>query len=257
MNWAVNIVGCITLTKKELMRFLRVPFQTIGSPIITTLLYFAVFGLSVGRFVGEIDGLPYIKFIMPGLIMMNLLTTAFGGISSGFMLSKLMGTLSDLLVTPLSHLEIILGFTLSSVVRSILTALLIYLTALFFLPLEMQHPFYLLAITIVVAFAFSLLGLIVGVWAENFEQVSFIPTFLLMPLSFLGGIFYSIKMLPPLFQTLSQFNPLFYMINGMRYGFYGVSDVNPWFSLVFLILLAIVLTICTVYLFSIGYKIRT
>ena len=253
----MNLTGCITLTKKELMRFLRVPFQTLGQPIVTTLLYFAVFGLSVGRFVGEIDGLPYIKFIMPGLIMMNLLTTAFGGISAGFLFQKMMGTLSDLLVSPLSHLEIILGFTLSSVIRSILTAVLIYATALFFLPFEMAHPLYLLAITVLVSFAFSLLGLIIGVWAENFEQISFAPTFILMPLSFLGGIFYSIKMLPPLFQTLSHFNPLFYMINSMRYGFYGVSDVNPWLSLGLLTLFTGALTICTLYLFKIGYKIRT
>ncbi len=253
----MNRLGLITLTRRELTRFLRVPLQTLGSPIVTTLLYFAVFGLSVGRFVGEIEGLPYIQFIMPGLIMMNLITTAFGGISSGFMLAKLMNTLSDILVTPLSHLEIILGFTLSSVIRSVLTALLIYATALFFVPLEIQHPFYLLAITILVAFAFSLIGLIIGVWAENFEQVSFIPTFLLMPLSFLGGIFYSIKTLPPLFQSLSHFNPLFYMINGMRYGFYGVSDVSPWLALGFLALLTLALTTLTLYLFKIGYKIRT
>jgi len=253
----MNTVGLITLTRKELIRFLRVPFQTVGSPIVTTLLYFAVFGLSVGRFVGEIDGLSYIQFIMPGLIMMNLLNTAFTGISSGIMLSKLMNTLSDILVTPLSHLEIILGFTLSSVIRSVFTAILIYITALFFLPFEMAHPLYLISFTFLVAFAFSLFGLIVGIWAENFEQITIIPTFLLMPLSFLGGVFYSIKMLPPLFQQISHFNPLLYMISGMRYGFYGVSDVDPWLAFGFLVLGTAALTIFTVYLFSIGYKIRT
>ena len=253
----MNTVGLITLTRKELIRFLRVPFQTIGSPIITTLLYFAVFGLSVGRFVGEIDGLSYIQFIMPGLIMMNLLTTAFTGISSGIMLSKLMNTLSDILVTPLSHLEIILGFTLSSVIRSVFTAILIYITALFFLPFEVAHPLYLVLFTVLVAFTFSLFGLIVGIWAENFEQITIIPTFLLMPLSFLGGVFYSIKMLPPLFQQISHFNPLLYMISGMRYGFYGVSDVDPWLAFGFLALGTAVLTVFTVYLFRIGYKIRT
>ena len=253
----MNTIGLVTLTKKELIRFLRVPFQTVGSPIITTLLYFAVFGLSVGRFVGEIDGLSYIQFIMPGLIMMNLLTTAFTGISSGIMLSKLMNTLSDILVTPLSHLEIILGFTLSSVIRSIYTAILIYITALFFLPFEVAHPLYLILFTVLVAFAFSLFGLIVGIWAENFEQITIIPTFLLMPLSFLGGVFYSIKMLPPLFQQISHFNPLLFMISGMRYGFYGVSDVDPWLAFGFLALGTAVLTVFTVYLFRIGYKIRT
>ena len=253
----MNTIGLVTLTKKELIRFLRVPFQTIGSPIITTLLYFAVFGLSVGRFVGEIDGLSYIQFIMPGLIMMNLLNTSFTGISSGIMLSKLMNTLSDILVTPLSHLEIILGFTLSSVIRSVFTAILIYITALFFLPFEMAHPLYLILFTILVAFAFSLFGLIIGIWAENFEQITIIPTFLLMPLSFLGGVFYSIKMLPPFFQSISHFNPVLYMISGMRYGFYGVSDVDPWLAFGFLVLGTAVLTVFTVYLFSIGYKIRT
>lgn len=253
----MNTIGLITLTRKELTRFMRVPFQTLGSPIITTLLYFMVFGISVGRFVGEISGLSYIEFIMPGLVMMNLLTTAFTGISSGIMLSKLLNTLSDILVTPMSYLEIILGFTISSVLRTLLTGLLIYLTALFFLPFHIEHPLYLLAFVTLVAFAFSLLGLIVGIWAENFEQVTVIPTFFIMPLSFLGGIFYSIKMLPPLFQTLSHFNPLFYMINGMRYGFYGVTDVNPWLAFGFLALATAALTAFTVYLFKIGYKIRT
>jgi len=253
----MNTAGLLTLTKKELTRFIRVPFQTLGSPIITTLLYFMVFGLSVGRFVGEINGLSYIEFIMPGLVMMNLLTTAFAGISSGIMLSKLLNTLSDILVTPMSYLEIILGFTISSVLRTLLTGLLIYMTALFFLPFHIEHPLYLLVFVALVAFAFSLLGLIVGIWAENFEQVSFIPTFLLMPLSFLGGIFYSIKMLPPLFQSISHFNPLFYMINGMRYGFYGVSDVSPWTAFGFIIIMTVFLTCLTLYLFRIGYKIRT
>ncbi len=253
----MNLVGVYTLIKKELVRFIRVPTQTVGSPVITTLLYFAVFGYSIGSRVGPIDGLPYTEFIMPGLIMMNILMISFTGISSGLMLAKVMGTLSDILVTPLSYLEIILGFTLASVVRSILTAGLIYATALFFIPFRVDHPFYLLTFTTLVAFAFSLAGLVVGVWAENFEQITLIPTFVITPLTFLGGVFYSVQMLPPFFKTISHFNPLLYMINGMRYGFYSSSDVSQWLSFTILMAILIVLTLVTWHLFRIGYKIRT
>lgn len=253
----MNLVGVYTLIKKELMRFIRVPTQTVGSPVVTTLLYFAVFGYSIGSRVGTIDGLPYTQFIMPGLIMMNILMIAFSGISSGLTLAKVMGTFSDILVTPLSYLEIILGFTLASVVRSILTAGLIYATALFFIPFRVDHPVYLLIFTTLVAFAFSLAGLIVGVWAENFEQIMLIPTFVITPLSFLGGVFYSVQMLPPLFRIISHVNPLLYMINGMRYGFYTTTDVSQWLSLTILISILIALTLLTWHLFRIGYKIRT
>ena len=253
----MNYVGLYTLIKKELLRFIRVPLQTIGSPVVTTVLYFAVFGASIGSRIGSIQGLSYAEFIMPGLIMMNVLMVSFTGIGSGIMLAKMLNTLTDILVTPLSNLEIILGFTIASTLRSMLIALVIYLSALFFLPFHVAHSIYLITFVALVAFVFSLFGLIIGVWANNFEQLTIVPTFLITPLTFLGGVFYSTEMLPPMFQTISHFNPILYAINGMRYGFYGISDVHPLSAYGITIGLAVLLLFFTLYLFRIGYKIRT
>jgi ABC-2 type transport system permease protein len=253
----MNLTGLWTLTRKEILRFWRVPFQTLGSPVVTALLYFLVFGFAVGSRFGNIHGLSYGEFMMPGIIMMNVLTSAFFGVSSGLMLAKIMNTLSDILVSPLSYLEIVLGFTLSSVIRSFIIAVLIYLTALFFIPFEMQHPIYLFFFTLVVTAAFSLMGLIAGIWADNFEKVSFIPTFIIMPLTFLGGVFYSLEMLPPILQTISKYNPFFYIINGMRYGFYGVTDVGPASAMLVSLAILVATALIAWHLFRIGYKIKT
>jgi len=215
-----------------------------------------VFGFSVGPRIGEIDGLSYSSFIMPGLIMMNVLTSTFMAVSSSFMLAKIMNVLSDLLVSPMSNLELVLGFSVATILRGLLTAVLIYLVALFFVPAQIDHPFYLVTFLIIVSAIFAMLGLIVGLWASTFEQMSIFPTFLITPLTFLGGVFYSVKMLPPLFQTVSHFNPFLYMINGVRYGFYGVTDINPMISYAVALVLMIAAGYAAWYLLSIGYKIR-
>jgi len=253
----MNLVGIYTLAKKELKRFIKVPFQTIGSPIVTTLLFFLVFGYAVGNKIGDIEGISYGEFIIPGLIMMNVITSAFFGISSGLMLQKFMNTLSELLVSSMSYFEIALRYTLASVIRSLIIGVLIYLTALFFIPFRIDHFFFLLFFTILVAAAFSLLGIIIGIWAETFEQVSIFPTFLITPLTFLGGVFYSIKMLPEFAQAISEYNPFLYMINGMRYGFYGISDVGPGTSVLIVGVIFVILFLITWYLLKIGYKIKT
>ena len=253
----MNYIGVYTLIKKEIVRFIRVPLQTIGSPVVTTALYFAVFGASIGSRIGVVDGLSYTQFIMPGLIMMNVVMVSFTGIASGFMLAKMLNTMSDILVTPLSNLEIILGFTIASTIRTVATAAIIYITALFFLPFRVDHPLYLITFISLVAFAFSLFGVIAGLWATTFEQMTIFPTFLITPLSFLGGIFYSTKMLPPFFKAISHYNPLLYAINGLRYGFFGVTDVSPLFAYSMLLLFTAVLMAITLHLFKIGYKIRT
>lgn len=252
-----NWIGVWTLVKKELVRFIRVPIQTVGSPVITSLLYFAVFGAAVGSRIGDMGSLTYSEFITPGLIMMNVIMVSFTGIGSGIMLAKIMNTLTDILVTPLSNLEIILGFAIASTIRTMATAILIYLVALFFIPFGFAHFFYLITFTILAAFVFSLLGLIVGVWAKDFEQLMVIPTFLLTPLTFLGGVFYSTEMLPSVFQTISHWNPILYAINGLRYGFYGITDVNPLFAYLLFVGLALLALAFTHHLFKIGYKIRT
>jgi len=252
----MNIVGVQTLAWKEIKRFARVPFQTVGQPVITTILYFAVFGFAIGSRIGPIEGVSYTEFIMPGLIMMNVITTAFSGISFGMLFPKIMNTVSDLLVAPMSYGEIALGYVISSVARSLVVGLLIYLTALFFVPLQIDHPIFLLFFVTLVSGVFSLAGLIVGIWADTFEQISIFPTFLIMPLSFIGGVFYSIEMLPPLAQTLSRYNPFLYMINGMRYGFYGISDVSPTAATIVAIGAFVILYGLVWYLLKIGYKLR-
>lgn len=252
----MNIIGVNTLIKKELLRTLRVPFQTLGQPIVTTLLYFLVFGYAIGGRIGAIEGLTYTEFIMPGLIMMNILITTFFSTSSAIILSKFMNTLSDLLVAPMSYFEIVLGYTISSTLRGLMIGALIYGTALFFVPFHIEHFLFLVFFAALVSAAFSLFGLIIGLWADNFEQVSIIPTFAITPLAFLGGIFYSVNMLPPIAKTISGFNPFFYMINGMRYGFYGVSDVSPWIATLLVFVMLGILVLISWNIFRTGYKIK-
>lgn len=253
----MNIVGIKTIVRKELMRSLRVPTQVFGAPIVTALLFFLVFGYSVGSRIGSIQGLSYSEFIMPGLIMMNVLTSTFMSVSSAFMLAKIMNVLSDIFIAPLSAMDILLGFSVAAVLRGVLTALLIWGVSLFFVAAHVSHPIYLLAFLFVVSLVFAILGLIAGIWATNFEQVSIFPTFLITPLSFLGGVFYSIETLPAAFQAVSRLNPFLYMINGLRYGFYGVSDVNALLSFgVSFVILAIVGFLAW-YMLKIGYRVKS
>jgi ABC-2 type transport system permease protein len=249
-------VAVKALMSKELKRFIRVPLQTIATPLVTTVLYFAVFSTSIGSRIGSVQGLGYGEFIMPGLLMMNLVTTAFMGIASGIMLTKFMNTMTDILVSPMSYIEIILGFVASSTIRTLATGLVLYVTALFFIPFRVDHPIFLIIFCTLVCLVFSLIGLVVGIWADDFEKLSIIPTFILTPLSFLGGVFYSTAMLPKLAQMIAVYNPLLYMINGMRYGFYSISDVNPWFALSVLLVLTLGMSWFTAHLFKIGYKLR-
>lgn len=236
----MNFIGVYTLSLKEIKRSLKVPFQMVGTPVVTTLLYFLVFGYAIGNRVGAVDGVSYTQFIMPGLIMMNVLTTAFQSIAFGIMFPRIVGrTINDILVSPMSYLEIAAGFTVSSVFRSLVVGALIYLTALFFVPFRVDHPVFLVVFTALVSVAFSFFGFIIGLWAKSFEQLSIFPTFIIMPLTFLGGVFYSVDMLPPFAHALSHYNPVMYMINGMRFGFYSISDVSPVTASVIVFILCI------------------
>jgi len=252
----MNFIPILTIAKKEVSHVFKLPFQVLGAPIATTLLYLLVFGHAIGGRVGVVQGVSYTEFILPGLIMMNMITGAFNGVFSSMILSKYMNTFNDLLVSPMSYLEIIVGFVLGSVGRSIITAAVIYLTALFFVPFHIGHPFYVLLILILVGACFALLGFIVGIVADNFEQASIFPNFIIMPLSFLGGIFYSSEMLPAFAKHLTYYNPLFYMINGMRYGFFGVSDVNPLTAFVVVFVVFLIMLGATWQLVLTGYKLK-
>ncbi len=254
----MNYIGVKTLAVKEIKRSLAGPMQTLGAPIVSALMFFVIFGEAVGGRVGDIQGIPYPAFIMPGLVMMNILTTAFQGVAFAIMFQRIVGkTINDLLVSPMSYAEIAAGFLLASLVRSSVVGGLVFVTGWLFVPVQVHHPIFLLVFTMLVSLTFSSLGLIAGLWAKNFEQISIIPTFIIMPLSFLGGIFYSAEMLPPLARMLSVYNPVFYMINGMRYGFYSISDVSLTVSFTVVLVLAIASLGLVWQLLRVGYNLKT
>jgi ABC-2 type transport system permease protein len=254
----MNYIGVKTLAAKEIKRSLAGPTQTLGAPIVTALMFFVIFGQAVGGRVGDIQGISYPAFIMPGLVMMNILTTAFQGVGFAVMFQRIVGrTINDLLVSPMSYAEIAAGFLLASLVRSGVVGTLIFVTGLLFVPWHIEHPFFLLVFTALVSIIFSSFGFIAGLWAKNFEQLSMIPTFVIMPLSFLGGIFYSADMLPPLARMLSIYNPVFYMMNGMRYGFYGISDVSSTVALTTVLILAVVSVGLVWQLLRVGYNLKS
>lgn len=254
----MNYIGVKTLAVKELKRSLAGPTQTLGAPIISALMFFVIFGQAVGGRVGDIQGLSYAAFILPGLVMMNILTTAFQGVAFAIMFQRIVGrTINDLLVSPMSYAEIAAGFLLASLVRSGVVGVLIFATGLLFAPFQIDHPLFLLVFIVLVSIAFSSFGFIAGLWAKNFEQLSIIPTFIIMPLSFLGGVFYSSEMLPPIVRMLSVYNPVFYIMSGMRYGFYGISDVSWTVALIIVFILAVVSSGLVWQLLRTGYNLKS
>ena len=252
MNW----IGLWTIYKKEMDRTFRVPGQTLISPVLTTALYFVVFGSAIGSRVGNIDGVTYEQFIVPGLIMMTLLTNALTASSSGIYFPKFIGTIYELLSAPLSYLEITLGYTLAATTRALVIGVLIYVTALFFTPLPIAHPLAAILFAFLAAFAFALFGFIVGIWATSFERLSLLPTIVITPLAFLGGVFYSLDMLPPVWQKVSLFNPIVYMIDGLRWGFFGEASINPLTSAILIIAFLIISIGILKWIFKTGYRLK-
>ena len=223
--WRVNLVGLSTIVLKETRRVVRIWIQTIVPPAITMTLYFIIFGSLVGRRIGEMDGVPYTTFIAPGLIMMAVITNSFANVVSSFFSSKLMLHLEEMLVAPLSHATIVLGFVVGGVVRGMLVAGLVTVVALFFTDLTIAHPFITITTILLTALVFSLAGLFNAIFAKTFDDISIIPTFVLTPLTYLGGVFFSTSLLPPFWQDVAHANPILYMVNAFRYGLLGSSDV--------------------------------
>jgi ABC-2 type transport system permease protein len=246
-----------TLYRKEVTRFLRVPGQTILSPLITTALYFVVFGWSLGGRLREVEGVPYIRFLVPGLVMLGIINNAFLNTSSSLFIMKLQGTIVDLLVTPLSYLEILAAFLAAGTTRALLVGALTWITAAFFVGPVVPHPLEAIAAATLVSIAFAAAGLIVSLWADKFEQVNFIPTFVITPLAFLGGVFYSAAMLPPGFRVVLHLNPIYYMIESMRSALIGVTDQPPWVGFSVLTALAVAMVGWALLLLRRGYKLRS
>jgi ABC-2 type transport system permease protein len=251
--------GTRTLLYKEVLRFWKVSFQTVAAPVLTAVLYLLIFGHVLEDHVKVYQSLSYTAFLIPGLVMMSVLQNAFANSSSSLIQSKITGNLVFLLVTPLSHWAWFLAYVGASVVRGVVVGAGVLLVTSWFMPwssLSGAHWPWVLVFTLLGAGMMGALGLIAGLWAEKFDQIAAFQNFIIMPMTFLSGVFYSVGSLPPLWQQVSHFNPFFYMIDGFRHGFFGVSDVSPWFSLaVVSISLALVCGLC-LHLLRTGYKIR-
>ena len=256
--WAERLfpVPFRTLFYREVHRFFIVINQTLLAPVISALLYLFIFGYSLGDRFGTFHGFGYLHFLVPGLVMMGLVNNAFQNPSSSIMISKFEGNIVDILMAPMGHVEIIFGYMLGGMFRGLLVGTSILAVSCFLALPPFAHPLYLIAVALLAAAVFSLLGIIAGVWAEKFDDLALFPTFIITPLIYLGGVFYSISILPPFWRRVSLFNPLLYMINSLRFGFLGVSDVDPGWSLAALTGIAAALfTVCHLMLRS-GYRLR-
>ena len=228
MNWhAIRAIY-----RFEMARTFRTITQSIASPVLSTSLYFVVFGAAIGSRMGAIDGVSYGAFIIPGLIMLSLLNESISNASFGIYLPKWSGTIYELLSAPVSYIEVVVGYVGAAATKSLILGVLILATARLFVPYEIEHPFWMLGFLLLTAATFSLFGFIIGLWANDFQKLQVIPLMIVTPLTFLGGAFYSIDMLPPVWQKITLFNPVVYLISGFRWSFYGVADVNVGISLV-------------------------
>jgi ABC-2 type transport system permease protein len=229
-----------TLFHKELVRCFRIWRQTLLPSVVTSVLYFLIFGSFIGSQINDINGYSYMAFIVPGLIMMSIITNSYANVSASFFGSKFQKSIEELLVSPASENTIILGFVAGGVTRSLIVGGLVALVSIVFVPLHVHNVFIIFLFALLTSILFSLAGMLNGLWARNFDDIGFIPSFVLTPLTYLGGVFYSIAALPAVWQTVSKANPVLYLVNGLRYGFLGVSDINVWVSLVFLTVFTIV-----------------
>jgi ABC-2 type transport system permease protein len=252
----MNLTGMYTLFYKEILRFGKVLLQTLIAPVITSLLYLLVFGHVLTGRVEVFPGVSYIAFLVPGLVMMSVIQNAFANSSSSLIQSKVTGNILFILLTPLSHMEFFLAFIGAAAVRGLIVGLGVYLMAIFFVVVPVQHLGYILLFALLGSAVLGTLGVIAGIWAEKFDQLAGFQNFIILPLSFLSGVFYSIHSLPLFWQRLSHFNPFFYMIDGFRYGFFGVSDVSPLLSLSVVLLFFMALSALTLLMLKTGYKLR-
>jgi ABC-2 type transport system permease protein len=249
--------GWLTLLYKELLRFWKVSFQTILAPVLTALLYLLIFSHVLESRVSVFDGrVRYTEFLVPGLVMMSVLQNAFANSSSSLIQSKITGNLIFVLLPPLSPLDMFAAYVLGAMVRGIVVGFGVLLVTIAFAPLSLPHPLWALAFGLLGSAILGSLGLVAGIWADKFDQLAAFQNFLIMPLTFLSGVFYSIHSLPPFWQALSHFNPFFYMIDGFRYGFFGLSDIAPESSLLIVGIFCLSLTALTLFLLERGYKLR-
>jgi ABC-2 type transport system permease protein len=241
----------------EMARTFRTLLQSVVSPVISTSLYFVVFGAAIGSRIEEVDGVSYGAFIVPGLIMLSLLTQSISNASFGIYFPKFVGTIYEMLSAPVSALEIVIGYVGAAATKSMMLGLIILATATLFVPIHVAHPFWMIAFLVLTAVTFSLLGFIIGIWADNFEKLQFVPLLIVTPLTFLGGSFYSITMLPPFWQKVSLFNPVVYLVSGFRWSFFGLADVGVEVSLAMTLLFLGACLAAVLWIFRTGYRLKT
>ena len=253
MNWpAVRAIY-----RNEMARTGRTLFQSIVAPVVTTSLFFVVFGAAIGSRIQQIDGVSYGAFIVPGLVMLTLLTQSVTNAAFGIFFPRFANTLYEILAAPVSPLEIVLGYVGAAASKSIILGLIILATAGLFVPLRIAHPGWMLSFLVLTAVTFSMLGFVIGIWAEGFEQLQFVPLLIITPLTFLGGTFYSISVLPPAWQTVTLFNPVVYLVSAFRWSFYEIADVNIWVSLAMTLLFLLVCLAAIWWIFRTGYRLKT
>lgn len=257
MTSKTSIIPLVTIIKREVVRFLRIWSQSLIPPILTSTLFILIFGYSLGSRISEVGGVSYLEFILPGLLMMGVIMSAYMASAFSLFIQKFHGSIQELLVAPIAYWQIIAGLTISAMLRAFIVGLGILVVSLLFTSVSIHNIFILLAFILLISMLFSFAGIATALWANNFDQMSVFSTFLITPLTYLGGVFYSINMLPPFWAGVAKFNPILYMVDGFRYGFLGVSDIPIIYSFsLVLVLTAIFFTIC-VYMFKTGYNLRT
>jgi ABC-2 type transport system permease protein len=253
----LNVHAIRAIYSFEMARTRRTLMQSIISPVISTSLYFVVFGAAIGSRIPQVGGVTYGAFIVPGLIMLSLLTQSIANASFGIYFPKFTGTIYELLSAPVSYFEIVVSYVGAAATKSIILGLIILATAGLFVPLRIEHPFWMLLFLLLTAVTFSLVGFIIGIWADGFEKLQLVPLLIVTPLTFLGGSFYSIAMLPPFWQTVTLFNPVVYLISGFRWSFYGIADVSVGVSLAMTVIFMAISLAIVAWIFKTGYRLKT
>ena len=253
---SLNLHAVRAIYRFEMARTFRTLGESIASPVLTTSLYFIVFGAAIGSRMGDIDGVSYGAFIIPGLVMLSLLSESISNASFGIYMPKWSGTIYELLSAPVSYVEVVLGYVGAAATKSLVLGLLILATARLFVSYEIEHPVWMLCFLVLTALSFSLFGFIIGLWADDFQKLQIIPLMVVTPLTFLGGAFYSIHMLPPFWQQVTLFNPVVYLISGMRWSFYGVSDVNVGLSAAMILAFLLACLAVVWWIFRTGWKLK-
>ena len=253
----MNLPAIRAIYKFEMARWGRTLLQSMVSPVVSTSLYFVVFGAAIGSRITEIEGVPYGSFIVPGLIMLTLLTQSVANASFGIYFPRFTGTIYELLSAPISYFEIVTGYVGAAATKSIILGLIILATAWLFVPIQIAHPFWMIAFLVLTAVTFSLLGFVIGIWADGFEKLQLVPLLIITPLTFLGGTFYSINILPPFWRGVTLFNPVVYLISGFRWSFFNIADVSPATSLVMIGLFLAICLAVVAWIFKTGYRMKS